>query len=75
MTISRCPGFSSAQGLSYDVVRVFFQDKEGNLWVGTDGGGVNMLREGKFTTYTTAEGLADDFIYAVTRRFVWHDVV
>ncbi len=57
--------FSTEEGLSYDVVKVFFQDMEGSLWIGTDGGGVNMLREGKFTTYTTAEGIADDFIYAV----------
>lgn len=62
MSIDR---FSTEEGLSYDIIKVFFQDLEGNLWIGTDGGGVNMLREGKFTTYTTAEGLADDFIYAV----------
>ncbi|MFQ5572478.1 MAG: two-component regulator propeller domain-containing protein, partial [Rhodothermales bacterium] len=36
-----------------------------SLWIGTDGGGLHRLRDGKFTTYTTKEGLANDFVYTV----------
>ncbi|MEM8483912.1 MAG: two-component regulator propeller domain-containing protein [Bacteroidota bacterium] len=57
--------FATQHGLSYHTVKSLFQDEEGNMWLGTDGGGVNMLREGKFTTYTSHEGVADDFILAI----------
>lgn len=29
--------------LSFDVVRSIYQDKKGNIWVGTDGGGLNRI--------------------------------
>ena len=57
--------FMSSEGLSNDVVKTLFTDREGNLLIGTDGGGLNMLRESKFTTYTIAEGLIDDFVFSV----------
>lgn len=38
------------------------EDGRGGLWIGTDGGGVSCLRDGRMTTWTTREGLADDFI-------------
>ncbi len=57
--------FTTEHGLSYHTVKSFFQDEEGNMWVGTDGGGVNMLREGKFTTYTSHEGVVGDFVLGI----------
>lgn len=57
--------FSSRHGLTYDVVKTLFTDREGNLLIGTDGGGLNLLREGKFTTYTEIAGLPDNFVYAI----------
>lgn len=61
----RLTSFSSANGLTYDVVKTLFLDREGNLLIGTDGGGLNLLREGIFTMYTENAGLPDDFVYAV----------
>ena len=57
--------FASSDGLTYDVVKSFLFDREGNLLIGTDGGGLNMLREGKFTMYTETMGLPDNFVYAI----------
>ncbi len=57
--------FASSNGLTYDVVKAIFLDREGNLLIGTDGGGLNLLREGKFTMYTEKVGLPDDIVYAI----------
>jgi signal transduction histidine kinase len=39
------------------------------LWIGTNGGGLNRLKDGKFVTYTTKEGLSDDDV-----RSIYEDV-
>ena len=47
------------------------QDHEGSLWIGTNTGGLARLRDGKFTTYTTREGLPHDVaktVLAAPRR-------
>ncbi|MFK7843971.1 MAG: two-component regulator propeller domain-containing protein [Rhodothermales bacterium] len=61
----RFSSFASPNGLTYDVVKSLFLDREGNLLIGTDGGGLNLLREGKFTMYTEKVGLPDDIVYAI----------
>jgi PAS domain S-box-containing protein len=43
------------------------EDDEGGLWMGTFGGGVSRFKDGRFTTYTTREGLADDYVFALCR--------
>ena len=55
----------SERGFSGDVVKSIYSDPMGNMWVGTDGGGLNLLREGKFLTYTSYEGLVDDFVFSI----------
>lgn len=43
------------QSISNDYVRTIFKDKSGNLWVGTDGGGLNFLEnheKGTFKNYS-----------------------
>lgn len=42
--------------LSHPDVRVIHQDRRGDLWFGTFGGGLNRMREGQITTYTTTVG-------------------
>ena len=44
-------------GLVDHEVLVIFEDREGNLWVGTNGGGLIQLRERVLETYTTRDGL------------------
>ena len=43
-------------------VRTLFGDREGNLWIGTRGSGLNRFRDGRFTLFTKRDGLADDDI-------------
>lgn len=35
------------------------------LWIGTQGGGLTQLRNGKFTTFTTRDGLANDAVLSL----------
>jgi signal transduction histidine kinase/ligand-binding sensor domain-containing protein len=39
-----------------------FEDRRGDLWVGTEDTGVMRYRDGRFTTYTTADGLPQNSV-------------
>lgn len=51
--------FESADGLSSDGVRAAFQDREGNIWFGTNRG-LDRFRENKATPFSAKEGLAQN---------------
>lgn len=46
-------------------ITALLEDRAGNLWISTDGGGLNLYRDGQFRRYTTAEGLADNRVLAL----------
>lgn len=54
-----------AEGLSSSLILSVFEDREGSLWIGTESGGLNLLRDKKFTTFTTKQGLASDLVKAI----------
>ena len=47
---------TATNGLAPGDVRVVHQDRRGDLWFGTLGGGLSRLKEGKFTAYKTNRG-------------------
>lgn len=49
---------SAADGLPGDRVSTWFQDREGNMWVGVDRGGLVRLRGKRFHLISAAEGLS-----------------
>lgn len=55
------------EGLSNNHVRCAIQDRWGNYWFGTSGGGVCNYFGKQFTTYDKSSGLAGNFIYSVFR--------
>ena len=57
---ARAMSFGVAEGLSNGIVYSIDQDREGSLWIGTGGGGLNRLRRGSFAALTTREGLSHD---------------
>ncbi len=61
-------GFRAFEGqgeLARNVILSVFEDREGSLWVGTESGGLSFLKDKKFTTYATAEGLPNDLVKSV----------
>ncbi len=56
---------SWAENLSSNLILSMFEDREGSLWIGTEAGGLNLIRDKKFTTFTTKQGLANDVIKAI----------
>lgn len=62
--------------LSADFVFAMYEDSRGNFWVGTDGGGINLFDRtaGKFTAYTSRDGLADDVVAGIVedpQGYLW----
>lgn len=54
----RLSRYGLAEGMANPTVRAIFEDDEGSLWIGTNGG-VEQLRVGAFITWSRREGLAD----------------
>lgn len=48
--------YDASKGLSATAVRALADDVEGNLWIGTDRGGLNCLSNGQFTAFRQKDG-------------------
>jgi signal transduction histidine kinase/ligand-binding sensor domain-containing protein len=61
-------------GLSANLVRAITDDAQGNLWIGTEQGGLDLLRDGKFTSFRKSNGFPSDNIsclYLDTNGVLW----
>ncbi len=54
--------FGKLQGLKSNGIRSMMNDKYGNLWIGTTGGGMSRYDGQRFTHYTEQEGLVHNFV-------------
>jgi ligand-binding sensor domain-containing protein/signal transduction histidine kinase len=54
--------YTTKEGLPSDLVYSIYEDREGSLWIGTDGGGLIRMAEDTFTFFTTKEGLSIDVV-------------
>src|SRR5262249_10162327 len=59
--------YTSANGMSSEYVRAIYEDADGKgtMWIGTYGGGLNRLRDGKFVPITRADGLPDNVVSSI----------
>lgn len=57
--------FGKLQGLKHGNVNCMLQDKFGNLWLGTAGGGVSKYDGKYFTHFTENEGLSNNSVLAM----------
>ena len=46
-------------------IRTLLEAHDGGLWIGTDGGGVYQLKDGKFNSYPIQDGLAHDAVQSL----------
>ncbi|MEO8090206.1 MAG: two-component regulator propeller domain-containing protein [Gemmatimonadales bacterium] len=58
----RIHDYSQEAGVATVQVRAIVEDRGGDLWIGTHGRGLIRLRNGRFTTFTTKQGLSDDVV-------------
>jgi len=59
--------FTHAGGLSNDNVNGIYEDREGNIWVRTDGG-IDQFRDPTVATLSTDQGLSNDRVSALAAR-------
>jgi ligand-binding sensor domain-containing protein/signal transduction histidine kinase len=59
---------SNSQGLTSNRFSALFEDKDGTLWIGTIDGGLVRLRDGVFTSFTTADGLPNNWVHSLQRE-------
>ena len=65
---------TSQDGLPSDFVRCVTEDREGNLWVGMENGGLCRLKPGTFQSLGSRQGLSSDHVTSVcesTHRGFW----
>ncbi|MBL7963863.1 MAG: histidine kinase [Flavobacteriales bacterium] len=61
----RVRSYNIHQGMPNDNAWCMWEDVQGHLWVGTDGGGVLRFAGDAFVTLTTREGLCSDLVMSV----------
>ena len=50
-----------------DVFLSAAEDREGDLWLGTEAGGLAVLRDRKFSALTAADGLSDEYVLSLAQ--------
>ncbi|MFZ2490716.1 MAG: EAL domain-containing protein [Thermoanaerobaculia bacterium] len=51
--------------LRSDHIQALVEDEHGNLWIGTNGGGLTRMKDGRFENFSTSRGLPSNFIRAL----------
>src|SRR5687767_7747660 len=54
--------YTAIDGLPQSQVNIMLEDKNGYLWIGTQGGGLARFDGREFTVYTTMDGLLSNII-------------
>lgn len=57
---------SNSPGIDSNRFESLYEDRSGDLWLGTEGSGVTRYHKGSFTTYTTRQGLPNNKVRAFT---------
>ncbi len=66
--------FTTEDGLADNSVSSIVEDRQGNLWFGTWGGGVSVYDGIQFVTFTTEDGLIDNHVWYIgedRQGYIW----
>ncbi|UZD21382.1 ATP-binding protein [Algoriphagus halophytocola] len=72
--VSQFKNFSTDQGLALDAVNCAVLDSRGQLWFGTNGGGISRFDGVEFTSFTTTLGLSSNTVRSMledSRGVLW----
>lgn len=47
-------------------IRALYEDRQGNLWIGTEHGGLTRFRQGLFTNFSAKDGLPNNVVVSIT---------
>jgi len=62
--------FTKEQGLPNNIVLGMLEDRNGNMWFGTDGGGLGRFDGRSFTTWTSDDGLPNNVVWSIVEDSV-----
>jgi PAS domain S-box-containing protein len=62
---SNFTNYTTDHGLALDVITSSCRDHFGNLWFGTDGGGISRYDGKSFVNYTTAQGMTNNSVWSI----------
>ncbi|HBS87497.1 MAG: hypothetical protein A2W91_00475 [Bacteroidetes bacterium GWF2_38_335] len=59
--------YSVENGLAQSQVLCLYQDENDNMWIGTNGEGINKFNGKKFNNITTQDGLVGNYVYCIVK--------
>lgn len=65
MTPKRFTTITKKDGLTHNTVVSVCAGRDGSIWIGAWGGGINRLRNGQITALTKNDGLSSDFVMGI----------
>ena len=55
----------NTEGIKENNILALLADRGGGLWLGSEGGGLSLLKDGRLVNYTTKDGLCSDVIESI----------